>query len=215
VSADKRLQKSEQAGPEVAVVKRYQAALLAGGDPAESVAEELNALFGELWLPVYTLCHRFTGHPERARDLAQDTMLRALERIGQFRGESSFRSWLYSIARSVCSNALRTRREVLLEDGVIDAASPEATVVKQLDSRDRETLLRESLQAALDPLEQEAMHLRYVEELPVARITDLLELDPNSGARVVLQRCRRHLQRELRSRLAQIGRGSSWVRETL
>ena len=69
--------------------------------------------------------------------------------------------------------------------------------------------------ATLSPLEQEAVHLRYVEGLPQDRITEILGITQASGARGVLQTCRRALTRELRSALAELGHGTSFFRESL
>jgi RNA polymerase sigma factor (sigma-70 family) len=203
------------AAAELAVIRRYQHALAQQDEPTSSVAGELNELFAQLWRPVYALCHRYVGDYQRAGDLAQDTMLRALQRIGQYRGEASFRAWVYAIARSVCSNAMRRPPDRLLEDGVLEVTGHEAVALRQLAGRERKQLLLDAIAAVLGPVEQEALHLRYVEGLPVERITALLELDPASGAHVVLLRARRRLRRELRRRLAAFGRGSSWIRETL
>ena len=62
---------------------------------------------------------------------------------------------------------------------------------------------------------QEAVALRYVEHLPVDEITSLLGLTDKSGARGVLQRCKRKLKRELSRRLAELGHGTSFVRGSL
>jgi RNA polymerase sigma factor (sigma-70 family) len=200
---------------ELSVVQQYQAALLARTAPTDSNAAALNLVFKDVWSPIYALCLRFTGSPERARDLTQETMLRALERIAQFRGQASFRAWLYAIARSVCLNAMRHPVDTLFEDDVLERSGEAARVLQELDAAQRTSLVREAIRTALDPVEEEALYLRYVEGLPVERVTDLLELTTAAGARGLLQRCRKKLGRELRSRLAEIGRGSSWVREPL
>ena len=55
----------------------------------------------------YRLAYRFTGDDELARDMTQETFIRAFDRIGQFRGEAAFGTWLRSIATSVIYNGLR------------------------------------------------------------------------------------------------------------
>ena len=59
--------------------------------------------------------------------------------------------------------------------------------------------------------EQEAVYLRYVEGMPQDAITEMLGLE-GSGARGLLQRCRRKLGRELRDQLEQMGHGTSFIR---
>src|SRR3569623_1219508 len=46
---------------------------------------------------VYSIALRYAGNREAALDIAQDTFLKLMDRIGQFRGESNFDSWLYRL----------------------------------------------------------------------------------------------------------------------
>jgi RNA polymerase sigma-70 factor, ECF subfamily len=71
---------------------------------------------------VYRLAYRLAGDPDLARDFTQDTFIRAFERLGSFRGESAFTTWLGSVATSVALNGLRKvkrfrERETDLEQG--------------------------------------------------------------------------------------------------
>lgn len=53
------------------------------------------------------VAYRMLGHSEDAVDLAQEVFLRAWRGLGQFRGEASFRSWLYRIALNLARNKRR------------------------------------------------------------------------------------------------------------
>ena len=55
---------------------------------------------------------RLTRHESDAKDLVQETVLRALERRAQFRPGSNLRAWLFTIQRSIFINAYRRRRNV-------------------------------------------------------------------------------------------------------
>lgn len=205
---------------DVETILAYRQALLGrGGATAEAEAqalgERVNQVFARHWDMVYAVCRRYVGDPERARDLAQDAMLRAFSRLAQFRGDSRFGTWLYTIARSVCLSALRRPGELLVQDGVLSAVEPAADALRRLRRDERFALMRAVMVEALTPQEQEAVYLRYVEKLPQDTITSLLEIDQASGARGVLQRCRRKLRRELRRRLDELGLGSSFVRSSV
>ena len=50
---------------------------------------------------VFSLCVRMTGDRTRAEELAQDVFVRAWEKLGTFRGESAFGTWLYRLAVNV------------------------------------------------------------------------------------------------------------------
>src|SRR5215217_7105420 len=56
---------------------------------------------------IYGLLYRLTENAEEARDLTQETFLRAFQSIGQFRGESDLRTWIYRIAINQARNRWR------------------------------------------------------------------------------------------------------------
>ncbi|MBT3217669.1 MAG: sigma-70 family RNA polymerase sigma factor, partial [Proteobacteria bacterium] len=171
--------------------------------PQEMAAlmSQMDLLFAAHQDLVYATCLRFTHEPELAIELAQDTFLLAYERLSTFRGESRFGTWLVSIARFHCLNALRKRRDLLSHDGVLEATDPTRSVLNRLRRQEREELLRQTASAVLNAEEQAAVHLRYTEQLSILRIEELLKLESASGARGLLQRARRKLGRELRRRL--------------
>lgn len=59
---------------------------------------------------VYALCMRMAGDPSLAEELAQDVFVRAWERLGTFRGESAFSSWLHPLTVNVALSERRARR---------------------------------------------------------------------------------------------------------
>src|SRR3954464_7799094 len=78
---------------------------------------------------IYRLAFRLAGDDELARDFTQATFIRAFEKIGSFRGDSSLSTWLHSIGVSVSLNGLRktkrTRgREAPMEEGLTVGAMP-------------------------------------------------------------------------------------------
>jgi len=202
---------------ETHILHRLTEAMAGRLPPAEAarVGKEADALFAAHQDRVYAICYRFVGNAERARELAQDVLLTAWVKLPEFRGDSSFGTWLYGIARNLCFRAMRKRGENLLEaDGVVETADPRASALSALRRREREDLLRRA-SLVLQPLEQEAVHLRYVEHLPQDRITKVLGLDSASGARGLLQRCRRKLSREMNRLLEELGHGTSFVRSSV
>lgn len=50
---------------------------------------------------VYRICYRFAPRQEDASDLAQETFLRAFRALGSYRGQASFKTWIYRIAMNV------------------------------------------------------------------------------------------------------------------
>jgi RNA polymerase sigma-70 factor (ECF subfamily) len=69
---------------------------------------------------VYRLARRITGSNEDAEEVAQDALWTAARKIGSFKGESAFGSWLYRITANAAYMKLRSRRaksaEIALDD---------------------------------------------------------------------------------------------------
>jgi len=67
-----------------------------------------SSVFGDLYVEhsqaIYYLCLRMLGDPDKAQDATHDVFLKAFRKMSQFRGESSFRTWLYRIAINHCHN---------------------------------------------------------------------------------------------------------------
>ncbi len=79
------------------------AADAAGGDPLAAAAL-VRATQSDVW----RLCAAL-GDRDSADDLTQETYLRAFGSLHRFENRSSVRTWLLSIARRVCADALRSR----------------------------------------------------------------------------------------------------------
>ena len=61
---------------------------------------------------IYRLAWRMAGDESLARDLTQDTFIRAFQRLADFRGDSSLSTWLHSIAVSVILNGLKKVKRI-------------------------------------------------------------------------------------------------------
>lgn len=58
---------------------------------------------------VYTVALRITGNPDDAAEVAQETYIKLLRVIRQFRGESKFSTWLYRVTSNVAISSMRRR----------------------------------------------------------------------------------------------------------
>lgn len=59
---------------------------------------------------VYTLALKLMKRPEDAEELAQDTFIKAYQKLDTYEGKSKFSTWLYSITYNACISELRKRR---------------------------------------------------------------------------------------------------------
>jgi len=71
--------------------------------------EAFTDLFGIHKRRVYSLCLRMTGNPAEAEDLAQEAFLQLFRKIGTFRGESAFSTWLHRLVVNVVLMHLRKK----------------------------------------------------------------------------------------------------------
>ena len=67
-------------------------------------------LYGEHIGHIYAVCLRMLANAERAKELAQETMVRAWEMLGSFRNESPFGAWIHRIAVNAVLDHIRAER---------------------------------------------------------------------------------------------------------
>jgi len=58
---------------------------------------------------VYAICLRYCGNEDDASDVAQDVFIQVWEKLKNFRGESTFSTWLYRVATNVSISYIRKR----------------------------------------------------------------------------------------------------------
>lgn len=96
---------------------------------------------------VFRLVFRLTGDGELARELTQETFIRAFAQLNRFRGESALSTWLHRVTVSVVSNAMRkVKRFRARETDLDDAISTPAA------SHGAEPDLKDKLYRAIDEL---------------------------------------------------------------
>ena len=139
---------------------------------------------------VYALLFRLTNDAEEARDLTQETFLRAFQSINRFRGDSTLKTWIYRIAINQARNRWRwwrrRRRDATVSLDATDdqRETPLAATLPNAHSLnpEQETLARErelQLRDALLGLRQsyrEAVILRDVEGFSYEEIAAALQI---------------------------------------
>lgn len=78
--------------------------------PPHSSGAAFSSLVSPHLTALHSFAYRMVAHPEDAKDLVQETLLAAHQNIASFRGDASFRTWLFSIATRKCLDHLRTRK---------------------------------------------------------------------------------------------------------
>jgi len=158
--------------------------------------EAFATLVRETYDRTYTLAYRLTGSEEDARDVVQDTYLRAYRALPGFRGESQVTTWLYRITANCAATHLGRRRRHLHEPLDLVAEAPDPAPAT--DPADRAVVadLRVTLEAAiaeLPPRLRAVVVLRDVYDLPHDAIAAELGIT-ETAAKVRLHRARRALR---------------------
>lgn len=143
------------------------------GDPV--ACEELLSKYEKV---IYSLTFRYFGNHHDASDLGQEAMLRVYQKIKDFNGRSSFKTWLYRVVSNLCLDELRRRKhhdtslDEAKENGYEPAApfdSPEETAEQSEQSL----------------LVQEVLMMLSTEHRTILVLKDIEGLDYNEIAQVI------------------------------
>ena len=148
-----------------------------GGD-----TESFNTLIRRWERPIYALAYRVIGHEDEARDVCQETFLRAFRGLRGFKGQARFSSWLYRITLNLCRDWIRRQRRtpvVPAPDGVdlIEIADRQAAPVDLVEDLLARQDLNRSVAKAMRVLSEEqrtAVILKEYHGLTFQEIADLL-----------------------------------------
>ncbi|MDQ4072355.1 MAG: sigma-70 family RNA polymerase sigma factor [Actinomycetota bacterium] len=175
-------------------------------DEAELVAKAKDgdrAAFDELvritHASVYTLAYRLTGNAEDARDVAQETYLRAYRSIRRFRGDARFSTWLYRITANCASTLIARRIKTSHDELSLDEPLPDRRPEIDPEGMAESGFVRDRLTAALaelPPRLRAVVVLRDVYDLPHEAIAAELGIS-QEAAKVRLHRARRKLRERL------------------
>lgn len=169
-----------------------------GGD-----AESFNQLIVRWERPIYALAYRVIGREEDARDVCQETFLRAFRALSGFRGQSKFSSWLYRIALNLCRDWIRRERRtpvVQAPEGVdliqlVSAREPSESIEDLVSRRDMSRLVARAM-AALPEEQRTAIILKEYHGLTFQEIATLVDC-PLSTVKTRLYQGLSVLRREL------------------
>jgi RNA polymerase sigma-70 factor (ECF subfamily) len=158
--------------------------------------DAFDELVRRTFVDTFTLARRLTGNDEDARDVVQETYLRAWKAIGKFRGDSQFSTWLYRITANTASTQVHRRRRQRAEPFAegFDPADERAEQQITQSAESAESLDR--ISAALDELPAKLRNvvvLKDVYGMPHEEIADELGISV-AAAKVRLHRARRKLR---------------------
>jgi RNA polymerase sigma-70 factor (ECF subfamily) len=137
---------------------------------------------------LYTFLLRLTGAPDRADDLFQETSLRILKALPQYREEGTFHHWLFRIANNVARDTKRRdvvrQRHITTDDALIDVAfSPTLRPDEEAERND----LTRRIEHALSELPEEQRRVFLLRTHANMRFREIAEQEGVSISTIISQ----------------------------
>ena len=174
--------------------------------------QAVDALILRYQVRMFNYARTLARHPADAEDVAQETFIRAFRSLGRFRGDSSFKNWLYRIATNVArSHFARRRRQAAVWDQRLEAdEGVEDRLEGDGETPEAAVIHRQAIDRALATLTDDMrlpLVLHDVEGLEYREIARVLEIPIGT----VMSRIFR-ARKKLRPQLAELRGRSASVR---
>ncbi len=155
---------------------------------------------------VFTVCLRYTSSREDAEEIAQDIFVKAYRYLSDFRGDSKFSTWLYTIVNTSCITFLRKKRLQThsLDDEKVFAVADNidgGMRANQVEQKSRIAMVNQAIQL-LSPDDAKIITLFYKGEQSLDEIGEILGIDPNT-VKVKLHRARVRLKDKMEKHFSQ------------
>ncbi|GKV55047.1 ECF RNA polymerase sigma factor SigW [Sporosarcina sp. NCCP-2222] len=154
---------------------------------------------------LYQVCYRMLGNRQEAEDIAQEAFVRAYVNIHTYDQKRKFSTWLFRIATNLCIDRIRKKKP----DYYLDAEVPgteglnmysQIAATGDLPEEEVEKMeTQERIQYEIGRLPDKyrsVIILRYMEELPLQEISDILEL-PLGTVKTRVHRGREALRKQM------------------
>jgi len=141
-------------------------------------ARAYEALVRRYMRDAYLVAYGYVGNSEDARDLSQEAFVKIHQARARFDEERPFYPWLYRVLRNHCLNFLRRGRvEVSIDDenSHRELASPQPTVLEDMESEERRRIVRAAI-AKLSDDHREIIVLKNFKDCSYKEISEILEI---------------------------------------
>ncbi len=162
---------------------------------------------------VFTLALRYTPVREDAEEIAQDVFVKAYKALKDFRGESKFSTWLYSIVNSTSITFLRKKKldiSSLDNEHVFEQADNKDSGMNanQVEVKSKVEMVTKAIQM-LSPDDAKLITLFYKAEQSLEEIARILNMESNT-VKVKLHRARTRLKEKMEKYFTQEVRDLSY-----
>jgi RNA polymerase sigma-70 factor (ECF subfamily) len=149
-------------------------------------------------IKIHDLCYKILRNYDDAKDMAQETFLKAYRKINKFGGRSKFTTWLYRIAVNNCLNYIKKRRptEELFEE--ITGSQRDDPVQIYKNKKFREMIY--AAVAELPKVQKAVFTLRTLQDFSYQEISEILK-KPVSTVKVNHHLAVKNLRNRLRGRV--------------
>lgn len=130
--------------------------------------------------PLYWHIRRLVVSHDDAQDAAQETFVRIYRSFDQYRGDCSFRSWIYRIATNEALRIISKRRQEVISQESAATGVQFIAGDNYIDYDDKVAVKLQKAILLLPPKQQLAFNLRYYEELGFDEIAKIADSTPTS-----------------------------------
>ncbi|MBM7591308.1 RNA polymerase sigma factor SigW [Brevibacillus fulvus] len=155
---------------------------------------------------IFQLAYRMVGNRQEAEDIAQETFLRVFANLHTYDDQYKFSTWIYRIATNLCIDRGRKKKPDFSLDEEIEQgegldwysrlSSKEQTPEEKVVTQELQETVQDAL-SQLAPKYRSIMILRYIEDLSLQEISDILKL-PITTIKTRIHRGREALRGRLR-----------------
>ena len=137
----------------------------------------MNQSLAEFAPTIYRYLLRTTGNVHLAEDLTQETLLRGWRARAQLRDPNRTKVWLLRIANNAWYDHQRSKKRKPAHETLLDSAVPIPPTQEKLVSDQEQVEMALAAMQSLPPRQREVMHLSVCENLSLAEIAEVLEID--------------------------------------
>ncbi|UWX54136.1 RNA polymerase sigma factor [Maribacter litopenaei] len=156
-------------------------------------------LFGRLYdrydQIVYNKCYGFAKSEDEAKDLTQDVFLKLFIKLRSFKGQSKFRTWLYSFTYNFCVNHVNRNKERKISDKAKSLSEDEDRLMVNVPDETLFQLRLDKLKQALEmipPEDKSLILLKYQDDIPIKELMVLLDIG-ESAVKMRLKRAKNRI----------------------
>ncbi|MEQ8221181.1 MAG: RNA polymerase sigma factor [Candidatus Eremiobacterota bacterium] len=143
-------------------------------------SDNFSILFQRHYIMIFNLSLRMLGNYEEAEDVTQDVFIKAYEHLNKFRGQSSFKTWIYKIGSTTCIDVIRKKKSLwnyLLK----------ITEIKQLQHKSEDKEWVQDVLNTLPERQRLLLIMKYIQDFSNKEIAEVLNSTEGS---IKVQICR-------------------------